>query len=205
MLAAMNRAFAAHGRNISAQELLSAFSEIEPQIQSEGYRIYREVLAEAMRRLGARFEVTFTTQETAALAESIRDWQPYPDTVAALRKLKSLYKLAIISNIDDDLFAYSARRLEVPFDFVVTAQQVGAYKPSSKNFHTALQRIGLPKEYILHVAESVFHDVVPAARLSLKTVWVNRKQQTGMKASKAAAGKPDLTVPDLKTLAALAV
>ena len=205
ILAAMSRAFAAHGRSVSPQEVLSAFSDIEPQVQSEGYRIYREVLAETMRRLGERFDVVFTPREAASLAESIRDWQPYPDTVAALRKLKSRYQLAIISNIDDDLFAYSAKKLEVPFDLVVTAQQVGSYKPSLRNFEVALGRIGVPKENILHVAESVFHDVVPASRVGLKTVWVDRKQQTGMKASKAAAGKPDLTVPDLKTLAELAV
>ncbi len=201
ILNALNRALAAHNRNIPAQELLAAYADIEPQIQSEGYKLYRDVLAEVMRRLGARFSVQFTPIEIASLAESIRDWQPYPDTVAALRRLKSRYKLAIISNIDDDLFAHSAKRLEVPFDFVITAQQVGSYKPSLRNFEEALKRIGLPKEQVLHVAESVFHDVIPAGSLGLKTVWVDRKQQTGQKASKAASGRPDLTVTTLSALA----
>lgn len=205
ILNALDRAFAAHARTIPAAELLAAYADIEPQVQSEGYRLYREILADTMRRLGKRFGTGFTATEAASLADSIRDWQPYPDTVASLRRLKSRYKLAIISNIDDDLFAHSAKHLEVPFDFVITAQQVGSYKPSLKNFEAALDRIGLPKENILHVAESIFHDVVPAASLGLHTVWVDRKQTTGRKASKAASGSADLTVADLKTLAELAV
>lgn len=201
ILRALNRARLAHARTIPAQELLVAYADVEPQIQSEGYRLYRDVLAEVMLRLGTRFNIDFTPAEISSLAESIRDWQPYPDTVAALRKLKSRYQLAIISNIDDDLFADSAKKLEVPFDFVITAQQVGSYKPSLKNFEVALKRIGLPKEQVLHVAESVFHDVVPAGSLGLKTVWVDRKQLTGQKASKAASGRPDLTVTTLSELA----
>ena len=201
ILGALNAALAAHNRNIPTQELLVAYAEIEPQIQSEGYLVYREVLAEVMRRLGKRFNVAFTADEVASLAESIRDWQPYPDTVTALRRLKPRYKLAIISNIDDDLFAHSAKKLAVPFDFVITAQQVGSYKPSLKNFEVALERIALPKGQILHVAESVYHDVIPASSLGLKTVWVDRKQQTGQKASKVASGRPDLIVTTLSELA----
>jgi 2-haloacid dehalogenase len=204
ILAALNRALAAHGRTVSAPELLAAYAEIEPQVQSEGYRSYRDILAEVMRLIGARVNCTFTAEQAASLAESIRDWQPYPDTVSALRRLKSRYKLAIISNIDDDLFAHSAKRLEMPFDFVITAQQVGSYKPSLKNFQVALQRIGLPKEQILHVAESVFHDVIPAGSLGLKTVWVDRKKQTGMKATKSVTGRPDLIITSLSELADLA-
>jgi 2-haloacid dehalogenase len=201
ILVALNRALDAHGRAIPAQQLLAAYSEIEPQIQSEDYRLYRDVLAEVMRRLGTRFNIGFTPAEIASLAESIREWQPYPDTVAALCRLKSRYQLAIISNIDDDLFAHSAKKLDVPFDFVITAQQVGSYKPSLRNFEVALQRIGLPKEKVLHVAESIFHDVVPAGSLGLKTVWVDRQRQTGMKATKATSGRSDLTVMSLRELA----
>ena len=204
ILGALNRALAAHGRTIPAQELLAVYADIEPQIQSEGYKLYREVLAEVMRRFGTRFGVNFTPLEQASLAESIRDWKPYPDTVAALRRLKSKYQLAIISNIDDDLFAYSAKHLEVSFDFVITAQQVGSYKPSLKNFEVALQRMGQPKENILHVAESVFHDVIPARSLGLHTVWVDRKQKTGNKATKDVVGHPDLVVSSLAELASAA-
>src|SRR5207237_4666435 len=92
ILGALNEALAAQGRNIPAQELLTAYADIEPQIQNEGYKLYREVLAEVMRRLGKRFNVKFTAEEIASLAESICEWQPYPDTVAVLHRLKSLYK-----------------------------------------------------------------------------------------------------------------
>jgi 2-haloacid dehalogenase len=205
ILAALNAALAAHGRTIPAQELLSAYSEIEPQIQNEHYMLYREVLAEVMRRLGKRFKVSFTPAEIASLADSIRDWQPYPDTVAALRKLHTRYKLAIISNIDDDLFAFSAKKLQIPFDEVITAQQVRSYKPSLKNFEVAFQRIGLPKENILHVAESTHHDIAPANALGLHCVWVNRRAVTGQGASIAANVRPDLIVTNLAELASMAV
>ncbi|MCU1287192.1 MAG: haloacid dehalogenase, type [Acidobacteriales bacterium] len=206
ILGAFRRAFAARGRSFEDKEILTAYSEIEPSVQAEGYRLYRDVLAEVMARIGKRYEIDWTEKELSSLAESIRDWQPFPDTVPALRKLKSKYKLAIISNIDDDLFAHSARHLEVPFDHVITAEQVGSYKPSHRNFQTALNRIGLPKEKILHVAESIFHDVIPARELGLRSVWVNRRAaRGGVGASMNAVGTPDLEVPDLETLAGLAV
>ena len=134
-----------------------------------------------------------------------RSWKPFPDTVAALKKLKSRYKLAIISNTDDDLFADTARLLEVSFDWVITAQQAGSYKPSHHNFKLALERIALPPEQVLHVAQSIYHDIVPARELGLATVWVNRRAgKHGEGATKAAQGQPDLEVPDLKTLAEMA-
>jgi 2-haloacid dehalogenase len=205
ILGALNKALAAHRRSIPAQELLSEYAHIEPQIQGEGYQLYREVLAEVMRRLGHRFGIVFNADEVGSLAESIRDWDPYPDTVGALRLLKTKYQLAIISNIDDDLFAYSSKKLEVPFDFVITAQQVRSYKPAAKNFEVALQRVGVAKEKVLHVAESTYHDIVPAKKLGLHTVWVNRRAVTGRGASLSTDAHPDLVVPNLKTLAGLAV
>jgi 2-haloacid dehalogenase len=133
------------------------------------------------------------------LPESLKTWQPFPDTLPALRRLKSRYKLAIISNIDDDLFAASEKLLEVPFDHVVTAQQVGAYKPSLRNFEVALERMVIPRERLLHVAESLFHDVAPARRLGIASVWVNRRAaKGGVAASGTADVQPDLTVTDLK-------
>src|SRR5262249_28235782 len=116
--------------------------------------------------------------------------------------LQRKYKLAILSNVDDDLFTYSARRLGVIFDFIITAQQARSYKPSLNNFHLAFQRIGLPPTRILHVAQSLFHDHVPAKSLGMSTVWVNRRQgQPGAGATPPAQAQPDLEVPDLQTLA----
>jgi 2-haloacid dehalogenase len=117
--------------------------------------------------------------------------------------LKKKFKLAIISNIDDDLFAFSARRLQVQFDWIITAQQARAYKPSLNNFQVAFRRMGLPQDRILHVAQSLFHDVVPAKALGLSTVWINRRHgQAGFGATPPAQAQPDLEVPDLQTLAA---
>jgi 2-haloacid dehalogenase len=205
LLGALRKAFAAHDRAFDDKEILEAYSVLEPLIQAERYMTYREVLAEVMRRLGTRYGVKWNDSEAESLADSIRDWQPYPDTVDALTRLKSKYKLAIISNIDDDLFAHSARHLRVPFDHVITAQQVGSYKPSHWNFESALARIGLPREKVLHVAESLYHDILPARELGLHSVWVNRRAaRGGLGASKTATAAPDLEVIDLKSLAELA-
>ncbi|HEX4424322.1 MAG TPA: HAD-IA family hydrolase, partial [Terriglobales bacterium] len=134
--------------------------------------------------------------------DSLASWQPFPDTVAALRKLKSRYQLGIISNVDDDLFASTAKKLEVKFDHVITAQQARAYKPSLKIFKLAQERIGVAPEQWLHVAQSVFHDIVPGKSLGITTVWVNRaSSRPGAGAAKSASANPDLEVPDLQTLA----
>ena len=131
---------------------------------------------------------------------------PWPDTVAALRQLKTRFRLAILSNVDDDLFALTRPKLEVDFDNVITAQQAQAYKPSLKIFELALDRIQTPAHRVLHVGQSIYHDVVPAQALGLATVWVNRPSaRPGIGAVKAAEAKPDLTVTSLAELAAVAV
>jgi 2-haloacid dehalogenase len=123
--------------------------------------------------------------------------------VAALQTLKQRFKLGIISNIDDDLFAASNRRLGVTFDWVITAQQVRSYKPSTRNFTAAFERIGVPQDRLVHVAQSLFHDHVPAKSLGLATVWVNRRRgHPGPGATPPASARPDLEVPDLQSLAA---
>ena len=172
-----------------------------PIAQAGAYKPYREILRAVMRGFGQRLGVNFSAQEEQSLAASLPHWQPFPDTVAALKRLKAKYKLGIISNIDDDLFAQTAKLLQVPFDFVITAQQVQSYKPSLRNFEVALTRIGLPREEILHAAESVYHDVIPAKQLGIASVWVNRHGGKAAGATKIANANPDLIVPDLKTLA----
>ena len=115
--------------------------------------------------------------------------------------MKSRYKLAIISNVDDDLFAQTARELGVAFDTVVTAQQVRSYKPDHRNFHTALERMGIEKARWLHVGESLYHDIGPANQLGISCVWVNRgHDQEGPGATRPTDATPDLEVPDLATL-----
>ncbi len=134
----------------------------------------------------------------------LRSKHAFPDTVEALTRLKTKYKLAIISNTDDDLFAATVRNLGVEFDYVITAEQCRTYKPSRNNFLEALERLGLPREQVLHVAQSIYHDVVPTRALGISSVWVNRRKGLlGSGATLPAEGRPDLEVTDLKSLADL--
>ena len=180
------------------------YSEFEPQEQAGEYRPYREVLASVVRDFARELNFEVSETEASGLAESIRSWQPFPDTVAGLRRLHSRYKLAILSNIDDDLFAWSAAKLEVPFDCVVTAQQVGSYKPSLRNFETLLERLAIPRERLLHVAESLYHDVGPARSMGIATVWVNRRQGKTAAATKSVEARPDVEVATIAALADVA-
>jgi 2-haloacid dehalogenase len=163
------------------------------------------VLASVVRDFAAEFKFPVSGTESAGLAESIRDWQPFPDTVPGLKKLHTRYKLAIPSNIDDDLFALTTKHLQVPLDLVVTAQQAQAYKPSRGNFELLLRRLGTGPDKLLHVAESLYHDVVPAREMGIATVWVNRRQGRAASATKLADAKPDLEVASIAELAELAL
>lgn len=188
----------------SDREILELFAQQESIYESGDYLNYREVLRRVMQVFGETFDFEPTDSELDALANSIQDWQPFPDTVDALQALKTRYKLSIVSNIDDDLFADTARKLQVEFDWIVTAQQVKSYKPSLQNFASAIERIGIPPEKLLHVAQSVYHDVIPAKSIGLATVWVNRRKgKEGFGATAPASATPDLEVPDLKSLVAL--
>jgi 2-haloacid dehalogenase len=195
---------AAHGKTVSDFELLNLYSELESEAERGEFRTYREVLQSVVRGFGERLGFSPTESEVRSLPDSLASWPPFPDTVAALRELKRRYRLAIMSNVDDDLFAPTARRLDVAFDEVITAQQAGAYKPSLKIFQLAQRRLGVDAAQWLHVGQSIYHDVIPAKSLGIATVWVNRPSpRPGAGAAKAASGQPDLEVPDLKTLAQL--
>ncbi len=194
----------ARRRRLSDAGILELYAALEGQEEAGDYRSYREILHSVMARMAARLGFTASDNETRAIADSLPTWQPFPDTIPALRRLKARYRLAIISNVDDDLIAATARRLEVPFDHVITAQQARSYKPSLNNFRLALDRIALPPERILHVAQSLYHDIAPAKQLGLATVWVNRRAgKHGSGATPPAEAQPDLQVPDLATLASL--
>ena len=189
----------------SDAELLALFAETEAPIQDGPFRSYRDVLDETMRQLAGRLGFAANPDDVRALSTSLPTWPPFDDTIAALRALGRRYRLGILSNVDDDLFAASAAQLGATFDWVVTAQQVRSYKPARANFHRLLQRIGLPWERVLHVAQSRFHDIAPARSLGLATVWVNRHaDRAGGGATPAAEAMPDLTVPSLAALARLA-
>jgi 2-haloacid dehalogenase len=205
ILSALHRILSAHAKTVDDATLLKLYGDFEQLSEQGEFHPYREVLESVVRRFGANLGFTPTPEEALSLPNSLAHWRPWPDTVAALRQLKSRFRLAILSNVDDDLFAATRPQLDVDFDAVITAQQAQAYKPSLKIFELALSRINAPAHRVLHVGQSLYHDVVPAQSLGLATVWVNRPSaRPGVGAVKAVEAKPDLTVTSLAELAELA-
>jgi len=201
---ALSSSLTNHHIAMTRDKALELFGELESEAERGEYHEYKTVLRIVLEGFGSRMGFAPTQIELRRFSESVKDWPPFPDSARALQALKKEYKLAIISNIDDDLFAFSAQRLQTKFDWVITAQQAKSYKPSLNNFHLALERIGVPKPKILHVAQSLFHDIVPAKALSLSTVWINRRHnQGGFGATPPAQAQPDLEVSDLQTLVAI--
>ena len=203
ILAGLRPSLGAQGISPADDELLEAFGRVEAEIEAGPYRRYREVLATSLVSVCRAFGITPGPEEPALFGGSVVDWPAFPDSHAALVRLASRFRLGVITNCDDDLFAASTRRLGVEFDWVVTAQSVGSYKPDPRNFEAAFERIDLPRHRILHVAQSLFHDHVPAKRLGLSTVWIDRRQgRQGSGATPPADATPDATFPDMATLAA---
>ncbi len=185
--------------------LLERFGRAESDVQTGPFLSYREVLRRVARRLGEEAGFRVSEEEASAFAASVGAWPPFPDTVGALRALATRFRLAVVSNVDDDLFAGTAARLGVAFETVVTAQQVRSYKPAPAHFHEVLRRLALPRDRVLHVAQSLHHDLAPARALGFACVWVNRRAgRPGSGATVPARATPDLEVGNLATLARLA-
>ena len=164
------------------------------------------MLAEALREVAGRWDVEPSRDDLEAFGASVGDWPAFPDSSAALARLHERFRLGVITNCDDDLFARSAARLGVRFDWVITAQQVESYKPSERNFLVAFERLALPPDRILHVAQSLFHDHVPAKRLGLATAWIDRRRGlAGSGATPPAEAAPDVAVADMASFAELAL
>jgi 2-haloacid dehalogenase len=175
-------------------------------VEAGDYLRYREVLARSAELVCRELGVEPDPAELAAFGGSVGDWPAFPDSADALARLHERFRLAVITNCDDDLFAASNARLGVAFDHVITAQQVGAYKPSLSNFEVAFERIGVPRERILHVAQSLFHDHVPAKRLGMTTAWIDRRHdRPGSGATPPAHAQPDLAVPSMAAFAEIAL
>lgn len=201
LLGSLRPILASHAQELSDQQILGIYGELEPKLQNP-YRRYREVLTEVVHGFGQRLGFKPSQKEAVSLPESLGNWRPFPDTIAALEKLKTKYKLAIISNTDDDLFAATAKHLKIKFDAVITAEQAQAYKPSLAMFRLALQRFAVQPKKVLHAGQSVYHDVVPAKSLGMATALVYRR---GFGATRPTGGDPDLKVADMQTLASLAL
>ena len=205
ILAGLRPMLAKRGIDRPDDELLEVYAGLEAAAEAGKYRRYREILAAGMRGVAAHFGVEADAVEVAAFGDSVGDWPAFPDSAAALARLHERFRLGVITNCDDDLFARSAARLETTFDWVVTAQTAGSYKPDARNFEVALERIGLPRERILHVAQSLYHDHVTARRLGLATVWIDRRQdRDGFGATPPAEATPDATFPDMASFTAAA-
>ncbi len=205
LIAALRPILDEHGAEIDDQELLELYGRHEAELESGPYRMYGEVLASALDRIGDELGFEPSAREREAFARSVGEWPPFEDSRDALSSLAERYWLAVITNCDDELFAASARRLGAEFQCVVTAEKVRAYKPDHRGFELALERLGMPRERILHVAQSRFHDHAPAKEMGLTTVWVDRRgAKPGGGATPAADVEPDLRVGSVGELAALA-
>lgn len=193
-----------HDISLDRERILALHARFEPEIQAEEYLSYRETLKRVVDRFGVELNFLPTESDRSALPQSIENWAPFPDSRPALQRLQKRYKLVVISNIDDDLFAHSQSNVAIQFDNLITAQQVGAYKPSLKMFDAAFEKLDEPKERILHVAQSLFHDIAPANKLGLDSVWVDRRRGLiGSGATPVANALPDLQVASLQELADL--
>ncbi|MDA0136718.1 haloacid dehalogenase type II [Solirubrobacter deserti] len=191
-----------HGASREDETLLEFFAHHEAALEAGPYQRYREILAGALRGIGTDLSFEPTTEEQETFGGSVVDWPAFEDSAAALQRLKQRFRLGVITNCDDDLFAASNEKLQVEFDWVITAQQAEGYKPRIENFDYAFARIDTPRERILHVAQSLFHDHVPAKALGMTTVWIDRRAgRDGGGATPPAAAVPDMTFNDLASFA----
>jgi 2-haloalkanoic acid dehalogenase type II len=173
--AAFARVIAETEGRLDPHAVFEVYETIEAGVEAEPYRSYREVLAESTRRLARQLGWALPDARAGFLAESLPFWIPFPDTNAALERLfKAGYQLGILSNVDDDLLEGTRKHFTVPFDLIVTAQQVRSYKPADGHFVAAREQIGGRRW--LHAAQSHFHDVTPARRHGIATAWINRKR-----------------------------
>ena len=196
------------GVALSRDAVLEAFARVESETQTALPNMpYAGLLAEVHAKLAAGWGVRADAYEDAVFGGSVGRWPAFPDTVEALRYLKQHYRLVILSNVDRISFGITAERLKVPFDAVYTAQDIGSYKPDPRNFAYLLDRMkeqGFDKRQLLHVAQSLFHDHVPANAAGLASAWIDRRQGaggSGATAPVAGAVRYDFRFPSLAALA----
>jgi 2-haloacid dehalogenase len=199
------------GLTLTAEQLLTEYAGLEAAVEAEGpARLYPDVLARSMQLLGAKLGAEVTGEDAARLAGSVPDWPAFPDSHDALLALGKRFDLIILSNVDRASFAASGTRLGVTFASVITAQDVGSYKPSPRNFDALAAeaaRLGIGPGRLLHVAQSLFHDHLPAKRAGLPTVWINRRHDRpgwGATPAPPAPVRPDWEFPSMAAFAAAA-
>ena len=196
------------GLDLAEEALLTTYSGQEAQAEEDHpAEPYPAILARSLRGLGRELGAEVSEADAGRLARSVPDWPAFADSRAALAALAGRYRLIILSNVDRDSVAASAARLGVPFATVITAEDVGSYKPSPRNFDALLaaaDRLGVARGRLLHVAQSLFHDHVPAQRAGLPTVWINRRHDRpgwGATPQPPAPVTPDWEVPSMRAFA----
>jgi 2-haloacid dehalogenase len=207
LLAGLRKALPETTAEVEDDRLLELYAVAEAALESGPYRAYREVLRAGLDQVAKQLGTSPYPAQRDQFGASVGEWPAFPDSREALARLAERFELAALTNCDDDLFALSNERLGQPFRHVITAQQVGAYKPSLRNFRVALERIGAPPERVLHVAQSLYHDHVPAKQLGLASAWVNRRHDRPGSGATPPAERvaPDLVVTSMAELADLAV
>jgi len=152
-----------------ADEQLERYHDVEPALEAAGDRSYREVMREAMRELGG------SERDEEALAEALPSWAPFSEVPAALEEARARgWKLAALSNTDREFIEPSLSRIGVPFDISIVASEIGSYKPAHRHWLRFFDETGVPRDRHVHVAQSHFHDITPAAELGLRSIWINR-------------------------------
>ncbi len=186
--------------------LLERYAVHEAAAEQPPYRSYRSVLADSVRALAAEHRLEISDDAVDRFSECVREWPPFSDSEDALRRLRERFRLGVITNCDDDLFAASQRLLGVELDWIVTAEQARSYKPDRRPFELALEAIEVPRGRVMHVAQSLFHDHVPAKQLGLTTVWIDRRHdRPGFGATPPATATPDGVFPSMRAFADSAV
>jgi 2-haloacid dehalogenase len=177
-----------------APKLLERYHELEPEIQAEQYRSYAEVLTLTLEALAREVGFGIPEGESGLLVQSLPKWPPFEEVPASLTEVRRRgWKLAILSNSDRDLIEASMRRLGVPFDLAIVAEDVHSYKPAHGHWERFYEITTSDRKHHVHVAQSHFHDIVPANELELTSVWVNRRGEQG-------DPPPTREIPDLTPL-----
>jgi 2-haloacid dehalogenase len=170
---------AAEGVDVGVGQLLAVYGAHESATQRDDPTLlYPDVLARSFKAAGAELGHEVNDEWAERLGESVPDWPAFPDSAEALQRLATRYRLIIVSNVDRAGFAGSNRRLGIEFDAIITAEDVGAYKPALNHFHRldeVIAELGVPRDRLLHVAQSLFHDHAPARQIGLPSVWINRR------------------------------
>lgn len=205
ILAGLRSALGSSAIDAPDETILEEYASAEAALEAGPYRRYREIVGAALGRVAAAHGIVATADAMARFGQSVADWPAFPDSAAALARLAGRFRLGVLTNCDDDLFAASNRRLGVSFDWIVTAEQARGYKPRVANFELLLERLALPPDRILHVAQSLFHDHAPAQALGLRSVWIDRRHgRPGSGATPPAEARPDATFHDMAAFAAAA-